>query len=87
MAIVVRYVDKNGYVIERFMGIEHVTSTIALSLKAALEEMLATNKLSISKIHGQGYDGASNMQGEFNGLKALILRDNPYAFYVYCFTH
>ena len=35
---------------------------------------------------GQGY-GASNMQGEFNGLKALILRKNKSTFYVHCFTH
>ncbi|KAM2425494.1 hypothetical protein ACFX1W_022928 [Malus domestica] len=26
MAIVLRYVDKNGHVVERFIGIEHVTS-------------------------------------------------------------
>ncbi|XP_071704465.1 uncharacterized protein [Rutidosis leptorrhynchoides] len=38
-------------------------------------------------VRGQGYDGASNMRGEFNGLKALILRDNSSAFYVYCFAH
>ncbi|XP_028069877.1 zinc finger MYM-type protein 1-like [Camellia sinensis] len=35
----------------------------------------------------QGYDGASNMQGEFNGLKTLILKENPCAYYVHCFTH
>ncbi|GMP88609.1 hypothetical protein CsSME_00040530 [Camellia sinensis var. sinensis] len=29
----------------------------------------------------QGYDGASNMQGEFNGLKTLILKENPCAYY------
>ncbi|CAL5422226.1 unnamed protein product [Camellia sinensis] len=27
------------------------------------------------------------MQGEFNGLKALILRENKSAFYVHCFAH
>ncbi|XP_031250060.1 zinc finger MYM-type protein 1-like [Pistacia vera] len=27
------------------------------------------------------------MQGQFNGLKALILEDNEYAFYVHCFAH
>ena len=27
------------------------------------------------------------MKGEFNSLKAFILRENPYAKYVYCFTH
>ncbi|XP_016165011.2 zinc finger MYM-type protein 1-like [Arachis ipaensis] len=38
-------------------------------------------------IRGQGYNGASNMQGEFNGLKTLILKENSYAFYVHCFAH
>ncbi|XP_020985415.1 uncharacterized protein LOC107475011 [Arachis duranensis] len=27
------------------------------------------------------------MQGEFNGLKTLILKENSYAFYVHCFAH
>ncbi|GKB87969.1 zinc finger MYM-type protein 1-like protein [Tanacetum coccineum] len=36
---------------------------------------------------GQGYDGASNMRGEWNGLQALILKECPYAYYVHCFAH
>src|SRR5262249_23621170 len=28
-----------------------------------------------------------NMQGEFNGLKSLILRENESAYYVHCFAH
>ena len=43
--------------------------------------------MSLSRLHGQGYDGASNMQGEFNGLKTLILKENKLAFYVHCFAH
>ncbi|PKA58568.1 hypothetical protein AXF42_Ash008855 [Apostasia shenzhenica] len=27
------------------------------------------------------------MRGEFNGLKSLILSENPSAFYVHCFAH
>ena len=27
------------------------------------------------------------MQGEFNGLKALILKENSCAFYIHCFAH
>ncbi|XP_057795936.1 uncharacterized protein LOC131012043 isoform X2 [Salvia miltiorrhiza] len=27
------------------------------------------------------------MRGEFNGLKALILEENPYAMYIHCFSH
>ena len=39
------------------------------------------------KLHGQGYDGVSNMQGDINGLKTLILKENKSAFYVHCFAH
>ncbi|XP_027916063.1 zinc finger MYM-type protein 1-like [Vigna unguiculata] len=34
-----------------------------------------------------GYDGACNMRGEWNGLQALFLTDCPYAYYVHCFAH
>ncbi|XP_050111776.1 uncharacterized protein LOC126590342 [Malus sylvestris] len=62
MAIVLRYVDKNGHVVERFIGIKHVTSTAALSLKETIDEVFSRHKLSMSRLRGQGYDGASNMQ-------------------------
>ena len=39
------------------------------------------------KYWGQGYDGASNIQGEWNGLQALILNDYPYAYYILYFAH
>ncbi|XP_074362059.1 uncharacterized protein LOC141702260 [Apium graveolens] len=32
-------------------------------------------------MRGQGYDGASNMCGAFNGLQALFLKDCPYVYY------
>ena len=41
----------------------------------------------MKKLRGQGYDGASNMKGEFNGLRSLILRENSSAYYVHCFAH
>ncbi|XP_035830158.1 zinc finger MYM-type protein 1-like [Helianthus annuus] len=43
--------------------------------------------IGVTRVRGQGYDGASNMRGEFNGLKALILKDNPSAHYIHCFAH
>ncbi|XP_075495869.1 uncharacterized protein LOC142533113 [Primulina tabacum] len=87
MSVVIRYVDSSGHVNERFIGIEYVTSTTSLSLKAAIDKMFSRYNLSMSKLRGQGFDGASNMQGKFNGLKALILKENPCAFYIYCFAH
>ncbi|KAH0705556.1 hypothetical protein KY290_010247 [Solanum tuberosum] len=53
MALILRYVNKSGMVIERFVG----------------------------------YDGASNMQGEINGLKSLILQDTSSAYSIHCFAH
>ncbi|KAK8363395.1 hypothetical protein V6Z11_A03G161900 [Gossypium hirsutum] len=47
----------------------------------------ARDDFDIQNIRGQGYDGASNMRGEFNGLQALILNYCRYAYYVHCFTH
>ena len=87
MAVVLRYVDKRGIVTKRFLGIVHVADTFALSLKAAIEFLFSKYALSLSRLRGQGYDGASNMQGEFNGLKTLILKENKSAFYVHCFAH
>lgn len=72
---------------ERFIALHHVTDTSSESLKDALYGILDKYTLSISRIRGQGYDGASNMRGEFNGLQRKILDENPYAFYVHCYAH
>ncbi|KAJ0692752.1 hypothetical protein HanPI659440_Chr15g0589491 [Helianthus annuus] len=61
MAVVLRYVDKLGFVKERFIGLVHVTETTALSLKSSIDELSARYSLSLGSIRGQGYDGASNM--------------------------
>ncbi|XP_060170421.1 uncharacterized protein LOC132601341 [Lycium barbarum] len=87
MALVLRYVDKKGEVIERFVGIVHVNDTSARSMKETVYSFLSDHSLSPSQIRGQGYDGASNMQGELNGLKSLILRDTPSAYSTHCFAH
>ncbi|XP_024190628.1 uncharacterized protein LOC112194645 [Rosa chinensis] len=87
MAVIFRYVDKNGCMIERFFGIEHVANTIAIILKETIDALLYKHSLSISSLRGQGFYRASNMSGELNGLKTLILKENSSAFYVLCFAH
>ncbi|VVA39567.1 PREDICTED: zinc finger MYM-type 1, partial [Prunus dulcis] len=62
MAMVLRYVDDKGHVIERFVGVQHVTDTTSSSLKDAIDLFFSSNGLSFSKLRGQGYDGASNMR-------------------------
>ncbi|KAJ1294689.1 hypothetical protein BS78_01G165000 [Paspalum vaginatum] len=87
MAVIVRFVNKKGMVVERFLGLKHVEDTTSNALKKSLLEMLAKYELSVARLRGQGYDGASNMRGEFNGLQKQIRDENPNAFYVHCFAH
>ncbi|CAH9140347.1 unnamed protein product [Cuscuta epithymum] len=87
MSVVIRYVDDTGHVKERFIGVEHVTSTTSLALKEAIDTLFSRYNLSISRLRGQGYDGASNMQGRLSGLKTLILNENSTAYYIHCFAH
>ncbi|XP_015164031.1 zinc finger MYM-type protein 1-like [Solanum tuberosum] len=87
MALVLRFINKNGEVVERFIGLVHVSDTSACSLKKAIYSLLSVHSLSPSKIRGQSYDGASNKKGEINGLKTLIMKDSPLAYYIHCFAH
>ncbi|XP_042436858.1 zinc finger MYM-type protein 1-like [Zingiber officinale] len=87
MIVVIRYVNKHGEVIERFMVVVHVATTTTACLKEAIDSLFAKYGLSVARLRGQGYDDASNMSGEFNGLKSLIMKENPYALYVHCFAH
>ncbi|XP_059456615.1 uncharacterized protein LOC132186648 [Corylus avellana] len=87
MAIVLRFVDKDGFIQERFFDIVHVKDTSALTLKNGIFDVLSRHCLDIQNICGQGYDGASNMRGEWKGLQALFLNDCPCAYYIHCFAH
>ncbi|XP_070044831.1 uncharacterized protein [Nicotiana tomentosiformis] len=86
MALILQYVNKSGMVIERFLGIVHVSDTSSSSLQKAIYSLLLDHSLSKSKIRGQGYDGA-NMQGKINGLKSLILQNTPSAYCIHRFAH
>ncbi|XP_052197277.1 uncharacterized protein LOC127804454 [Diospyros lotus] len=87
MAIILRYVDSDGFVRERFFEVVSVKDTNALTLKKEICVVLRQYNLLITNLQGQGYDGASNMRGEWNGLQALFLRECPSAYYVHCFAH
>lgn len=87
MAIILRYIDRREFVMKRLIDIVHVQYTSALSLKSAIVNLLAQHSLSLSYVHGQCYDGASNMQGEINGLKILIRQESRSAHSIHYFAH
>ena len=51
VALVLRFVDKKGHVVEHLLGFEHVTNTNALSLKAVVEDLFARHGLNLSRLH------------------------------------
>ncbi|XP_076954583.1 uncharacterized protein LOC143629110 [Bidens hawaiensis] len=53
VAVVLRYVDKLGFVNERFIGLVQVMETSALSLKSAIDELFARHNLSFGRVRGQ----------------------------------
>ena len=87
MAVVIRFVDKEGFVRERFLDLVHVHDTNSATLKQEICSILSAHNLDVQNIRGQGYDGASNMRGEWNGLQAKFMEECPYAYYVHCFAH
>ncbi|KAM5583814.1 hypothetical protein ABKV19_003607 [Rosa sericea] len=87
MAIILRFVDSHGFVRERFFHVVSVSDTCAATLKSKIDNVLTEYNLQVENLRGQGYDGASNMRGEWNGLQALFLQKCPYAYYVHCFAH
>ncbi|XP_009603071.1 uncharacterized protein [Nicotiana tomentosiformis] len=87
LATVMRYVNRCGSMVEHFIGIVHVRNTTALCLKKAIVDYLAQHSLNLSYVHGQCYDGASNMQGDLRGLKTLIQQESKSAYFIYCFAH
>ncbi|XP_058753009.1 uncharacterized protein LOC131626167 [Vicia villosa] len=87
MALVLRFVDKVGLIQEIFFDVAHVKDATSLTLKEAICDILSRHNFDVSNIRGQGYDGASNMRGERNGLQALFMKDCPYAYHVHYFAH
>ncbi|XP_059314946.1 uncharacterized protein LOC132065532 isoform X2 [Lycium ferocissimum] len=87
MTIVLRYIDRRGFVMERIIDIVHVQDTGVLSLKRAIVDLLAHHSLSLSYVRGQCYDVESDMHDNIKGLKMLIRQENRSAHSLHCFAH
>ena len=88
LALIIRFVDKSGLVQEHFLEFLHCASgvsgeAIAQNILCALEK----HSLDVSNLRGQGYDGAGNMAGKYQGAAARIQRNHPKAIYVHCAAH
>jgi len=87
ITLVIRFVDRSGFIREWFFDIVHVKDTTASTLKEEISFVLSHHNLDVQNIRGQGNNGVSNIHGEWNGLKALFINDCPYAYYVHCLAY
>ena len=88
MPIVLRYVDSNKEINERFIKcVDCKNGLTGLALSKNIEDALQEVGLPLQNCRGQGYDGASAMSSERKGVSGRILQKNPKALYVHCSNH
>ena len=89
LSLVLRYLDHEQLLIrEDLVGFtECDTGTSGNSLATKITTTLLSMGLDLSYLHGQAYDGASNMSRAINGAASLISKNYPLALYVHCASH
>ncbi|XP_031332794.1 zinc finger MYM-type protein 1-like [Photinus pyralis] len=88
MSLCIRCVDPSFTFVEelflQFIPIEDVTGK---GIATAIVDNLKRLGIDVSKMRGQGYDGAAAMSGQFNGVQAHVRALYPQAIYVHCVAH
>ena len=88
MPLVIRYVDGNGDIQERFLRfIECDTGVTGKALSDKILSCLDELGLDLNNCRGQCYDGAANMAGKCKGVASRILALNDLALYTHCASH
>ena len=91
LSVCLRYVTKSFTIKERLLGFAIAPDLTGKGLAKQLIRILVdagTDKAYIKKyMVGQGYDGASAMSGQHNGVQKHILDKCPLAVYVHCSSH
>ncbi len=85
--VVLRWVDDTLVVHEYFIGLYSVPTIQASTIVSAVRDTLVRLNLSVSKVRGQCYDGASNMSGIKKGVATQLQVDEPRAIYTHCYGH
>ena len=73
--------------VEHFLGIIHAREVNAEALTRYLLQFLGDKGVSIQKLRGLGFDGASTMSGNKSGVQIRMRRHSPNALFVHCRCH
>ena len=83
----IRWVGDNLQANEEFLGLYQLPNIEASMLISMIKDSLIRFNLSITKIRGQCYDGASNMSGKRSGVAKKISDEEPRALFMHCYGH
>ncbi len=72
---------------EEFIGLYEVATIEASSIVAVVKDCLLRLNLSLTKVRGQCYDGASNMTGIRRGVATILQEEQPTAYFTHCYGH
>lgn len=87
ISVVVRYVNDEHIVVERTVAFFNAKDTSGQALYDRLKSIISGIGLSLSNVNACCFDGASNMRGEFSGLRARLKDSNANCLYVWCLSH
>lgn len=87
-SLCVRYIDEDKMKLrEDFLTFVPVHDVTGAALANVIQETLHSLNFDLSKMRGQGCDGAAVMRGQFRGVQARILESFPKAVYTHCVSH
>ena len=87
LSVCLRYVLPDSILRERLLTFEQAPDLTGAGLAAQLLRILRDNEIDISRMVGQGYDGAAAMSGCDNGVQKHISGECPAASYGHCASH
>ncbi|XP_060846557.1 zinc finger MYM-type protein 1-like [Rhopalosiphum padi] len=87
LSICVRYIDEQNMHHEDFLQFFEIESLTSDALANSILNGLIHCGLDCNYLYGQGYDGASNMAGQFKGVQTVVRSKYPKALYVHCAAH
>lgn len=84
-SIIIRYVT--DVVHERLVAVVNCTSTTGKALCELVCDVLESMEIEVTNCVGNSTDGASNMQGQYNGFSTWLSKKAPGQIHVWCYAH
>ena len=87
LSTVLRYVNADGIICERFIKFSDVSKDRSAAAIARLVVAQLAELGCLKKLIAQTYDGSAVMSGELNGVQAKMKEFAPDAMYIHCLAH